>query len=90
MMIHCTIDQIELDGDYGEVPSVRASCPRCGHTTESFGTGDASIRRCLVLLRNECPKDELNFYVEDAPELDAVATPRGSNPRTRSYAEPDR
>ena len=41
---------------------VSATCDRCGHTTESFGTGIASIKRCLVLLREECPNEESNFY----------------------------
>jgi hypothetical protein len=64
MRIPCSVDEIELEGDYGEVPSVCATCTRCGHSTESFGTSEASIRRCLVLLREECPNQESNFYVE--------------------------
>jgi hypothetical protein len=65
MRVPCTIDEIELQGDYGgEVPSVCATCTRRGHSTESFATGDASVRRCLVLLRQECALEENNFYVE--------------------------
>jgi hypothetical protein len=41
------------------------TCSRCDHQTESFGTSGASIRRCLALLREECPEDEENFYVTD-------------------------
>jgi hypothetical protein len=63
--VKCSVDEIELTGDNGcEVAGVMASCPRCGHETESFGTGDASIRRCLVLMREECPNEERNFYEE--------------------------
>lgn len=65
MRVNCTIEETELPGDYGEVPSVRATCSRCGHQTESYGTSDVSIRRCLVLLREECPKDENNYYVNE-------------------------
>jgi hypothetical protein len=65
MRVPADIDYIELEGDYGEIESVCATCTRCGHTTESYGTSDASIRRCLALLRQECPNDdETNFYVE--------------------------
>ena len=35
----------------------------CQHTTESFGTGEKSVKRCLVLMRQECPEGEENFYV---------------------------
>lgn len=65
--VTCSIDQVDLENDRGhEVPGVRATCHRCDHTTESFGTGPASVKRCLVLLREECPNDEENFYVEES------------------------
>jgi hypothetical protein len=66
MRVECEVEEIELDGDYSKVLGVQVTCSRCGHTTESFGTGPASVRRCLALLREECPRDEDNFYfVED-------------------------
>lgn len=66
MRVNCETRIIELEGDYGPVDGVCAICSRCNHRTESFGTGDGSIRRCLVLLRNECPEGESNFYVRAA------------------------
>ena len=42
--------------------SVSATCLICGHTTESRGTSERSVRRCLALLRDECPAGEENFY----------------------------
>ena len=64
MKIHCSIDETTLTNDNGfDVEGVTATCSRCDHSTESFGTGYASIRRCLVLLREECPEGEINFYV---------------------------
>lgn len=67
MKIECAIDQTTLTNDNGQdVDSVTARCSRCDHSTESFGTSDASVRRCLVLLRDECPLGESNFYVEEA------------------------
>ncbi len=62
MNVPCSIDETTLDGDYGEVEGVCAECSRCSHTTESFGTGDASRRRCLALMRDECPNGEANYY----------------------------
>lgn len=67
LRVECTIEHIELAGDNPSrgIPSVRAVCSRCGHETESYGTGDGSVKRCLVLMREECPEDEENFYVEE-------------------------
>ena len=66
MTVHCSIEEVTLTNERGkQVPGVRCECLHCGHTTESFGTGDGSRKRCLVLMREECPDDEENFYVED-------------------------
>lgn len=65
--VSCEIEETELEGDYGMVASIHASCSRCGHETESFGTSERSIQRCLALMREECPAGESNFYVADAP-----------------------
>ena len=62
MKVTAEINEIELDGDYDTVPSVEARCSRCDHCTESYGQDEASIARCLVLLREECPRGEKNFY----------------------------
>jgi hypothetical protein len=64
MKVECDIEEVELEGDYGPVDGVCATCSRCDHQTESFGTSDASTRRCLVLMREECPFGEDNFYVD--------------------------
>jgi hypothetical protein len=66
MRVLCDVQQTELDGDYGSVDGISATCSRCGHETQSFGTGEASIKRCLVLMREECPEGEKNFYVESS------------------------
>jgi len=63
--IQCQIDQIELDGDYGSVMSVQATCSKCGHSTKSYGTGQSSINRCLALLNEGCPSGENNLYEEN-------------------------
>lgn len=64
--VECEIELIELMSSKGNpVESVRAICTECGHETESFGTGPASIKRCLALMNEECPQGENNFYVEE-------------------------
>ncbi len=65
MRVAVEIEEIELQGDFGPIDSVCARCTRCGHETESFGISEASIRRCLAILREECPEDEQNFYTAD-------------------------
>lgn len=78
--IHCSIEQCDLMNDNGNyVPGVEATCPKCGHVTQSFGTGERSVKRCLVLMREECPNGERNFYVanddNDVYESAAPAPP---------------
>lgn len=63
--VECSIEEVTLEGDHGDVPSVKATCSKCDHETESFGTHEGSIKRCLVLMNEECPRGEDNFYVED-------------------------
>ena len=63
--VTCSVDYVELDGDYGPVNGIEVTCNRCGHVTESFGDSDNSIRRCLALLREECPRGESNWYVKE-------------------------
>lgn len=67
----CEIEEVELAGDHSdEVPGLCATCARCGHAVEVYGRSDRSERRALVMLREECPEGEANFYVnaESDPE----------------------
>jgi hypothetical protein len=69
--VQCDVSEVDLPGDYrDDVPGVRATCTRCGHETESYGTDGPSVRRCLALMREECPHGEQNFYVGDGQEDD--------------------
>jgi len=64
--VECEVWETEVENDNGyPQEAVTATCSRCGHETTSYGTSDASRRRCLVLMREECPNDERNFYVEE-------------------------
>ncbi len=65
--VEAEINFVDLPSILGSTqPGVTATCGRCEHTTESAGTGGASVRRCLALLREECPKGERNFYEGDS------------------------
>ena len=66
MKVVCVITEIDLENEDGyPVAGVVATCSRCDHETESFGTHEASRMRCLVLMREECPLGESNFYTEE-------------------------
>lgn len=57
------VDDIE-DEDGGDREGVRATCSRCDHVTESFGQGPKSRVRCVMLMKEECPNGESNYYVD--------------------------
>lgn len=59
------IDYVDLDGDYSTVEGVEVTCNKCGHSEESFGTEEESLKRCAYLLRENCPRGESNFYLVD-------------------------
>jgi hypothetical protein len=64
--VRCKIEEELLETEMGrEVAGVRAECLRCGHTTESYGTGEGSRRRCLVMMREECPEEGDHYYVDE-------------------------
>ena len=48
------------------VPVTHVECLRCGLQTESYGDHFGSEKRCLVLLRENCPKKQNNFYINEA------------------------
>ena len=69
MNVACTIDYVDLENDdRREVESVRATRSTCGHETESFGTSAVRVRRCLVLMREECPHHQSNWYFAEDGE----------------------
>jgi hypothetical protein len=66
--VRCEISTGETEGDYGLVPVTIAECGRCGHETQAYGDSGASARRCMVAMREECPRVEQNFYVGDGAD----------------------
>ena len=59
-----TIEESTIETIEGsEVEGITVSCDRCDHSVEVFGTSDASEKRGCVMLREDCPRDEKNFYM---------------------------
>ncbi len=71
MRVKCSVthDADLIDSDDGrrefDVYKVLIKCSRCGLETESYGDSKASINRSLLLLRQNCRRNESNFYVAD-------------------------
>ena len=61
--------KVEVEEDYftgdhgGDVPGLRLTCTRCGHSVEVFGQEERSAKRGAHKLREECPEGEDNFYI---------------------------
>jgi hypothetical protein len=69
--VECDIAEVEIVNDEGrDVPGIEAICSRCDHATTAYGTSGRSVRRCLVLMREECPIGEDNYYVDDGTRDD--------------------
>jgi hypothetical protein len=65
MQVNVEIEEDEFDGDHTSVAGLRLTCTRCGHEVEVFGTDERSAKRGAVMLRDECPRGERNFYIVD-------------------------
>lgn len=64
-LVFCDVEETEIENEDGRmVPGTVATCEECDHQTESFGTSERSVKRCLVLMREQCPNGEDNFYEE--------------------------
>lgn len=74
MRVECDID-VEASGP-GDPGRTTAGCTRCGHQVESAGDQEVSERRCLALMREECPRGAGNFYVASPDPGYAPSPPR--------------
>ena len=68
MQVRCSVDHTTLVGDYGDVAGVVVTCGMCGHEAEVFGDSGASVRRGCVMLREECPMGQSNWYFAETGE----------------------
>jgi len=67
--VECAVTFDQAKNDQGRMQDcTKVTCGNCGHTTQSWGTGPGSVKRCLMLLKEECPEGESNFYVGDVDD----------------------
>lgn len=63
MKINVEIEYAEVESESGhQIEGICVTCKRCGHSVEVAGITIASARLGAVMLREECPRDENNFY----------------------------
>jgi hypothetical protein len=63
MRVRVEIDEEQLEGDYGNwIDGLCLRCTRCGHEVSVFGTASESAKAGAIMLRDECPNGETNFY----------------------------
>lgn len=64
MKVSVEIFEDYFEGDYGnDVAGLTVKCSKCGHFVEINGQGDASAKRGAMMLKEECPEYEDNYYV---------------------------
>jgi ribosomal protein S27E len=65
-IVKCSIEYSSTENDNGyETDCIFAECTKCGHVTMSYGHSEESVKRCLALMNEECPKNENNFYKDE-------------------------
>lgn len=62
MKVSIGVSEEEMEGDYGPVSGLVVTCSRCGHSVDVYGTEEGSVKRGGVMLREECPRGESNYY----------------------------
>lgn len=61
--VECSVEEVDLKNDRGVlVRGVRVECGRCDRKEESFGITQKSVTRCVMLLKENCPMGESNYY----------------------------
>jgi len=62
--VACQITKIRIRNANGFfTDGVQAVCSKCGQMSDSYGTGEKSIKRCLAVLHDTCLNNEDNFYI---------------------------
>jgi hypothetical protein len=62
--VECEVRSAEIEFQGRTIAGVEVTCLRCEHCERAGGTTGASVRRCLALLRENCPAGEDNWYVD--------------------------
>jgi ribosomal protein S27AE len=63
MKVKADIEYAEVESDSGRpIDGLRVACSRCGHSVEVMGETISSARLGAIMLRDECPNGENNYY----------------------------
>lgn len=63
--VKCIVESTSTKSEGRWVDSVQATCMECGNVNSSFGRGTKSVTRCLVMMRETCPRGETdNRYIK--------------------------
>ncbi len=64
--VPCAVELVEVENENGRMQkATRVTCGDCGETAEAFGQSDASKKRALCLLKENCPMQRSNYYVDE-------------------------
>ena len=70
--VTCTVEECEIESESKSpsrfkrtTPGLCLTCEDCGHAVEVRGREEKSIRYGLALMREECPENMENYYVEE-------------------------
>jgi len=88
--VGCKVKYTQLPDENGKVrDAVVVTCTKCGQSTDSWGHGDASVRRCFKILHMEC--HENNFYKVDPSLTEGEPSPKYRDkiqPQTKEMFSP--
>ena len=71
--VNCEVEPTTIEADGFERDGVRVTCTRCEHAAEVVGVTELSVRRCVAILRESCPRKESNWYVPDRADAEGMA-----------------
>lgn len=64
--IPCEVATTTVENEQGrEVEAISATCLECDHETVAYGTSEKSVTCALAKMRDECPRGQRNFYVNE-------------------------
>lgn len=67
--VPCEVEDAQVEFNDRLIDGVSVTCTDCGHEETAGGTSEASVKRCLAQMGENCPEGERNFYV-DAEEFE--------------------
>lgn len=63
--IECEVRAAKVPFNGQMIDGVEVTCTDCDHVETAGGTSEKSVKRCLAMMRENCPEGEDNYYVSD-------------------------